>query len=1015
MTHVFKTIPAILVLLILLSCSGGAGADMEKDWRFFLGEETAACQVDFNDKSWEKLDLPHDWAFVNGYSEDGAQGDRGGYASGGIGWYRKHFKMTAAQLKDSRHFLDFDGVYMNSEVWVNGQYLGKRPYGYISFSYEITDQLRKGDNVIAVRVDNSLEPSARWYHGCGIYGEVRLTRTALARIDRNSIQITTPSVSPACAEVAFKAAADVRNPEELEGLTASWTILSPEGLPVAGEEITGLISLTQGIHVDLQEPEIWDLDTPDLYTLVLKLRRGDVEIAQEKVRFGVRSIAWEPETGFHLNGRVVKLQGVCEHLEGGPVGAAWTKDLLRWKLQLLKDMGCNSIRTAHNPQLPFFYDLCDEMGILVMDECFDGWGVKAKYDYGMQAFKEWWERDLRAFLRRDRNHPSVILWSMGNETKGEVAADLVRVCHEEDPTRLVTSGHSGSEYMDVFGVNGSSEKKHFIETYQPGDKAFVGTETPHTWQVRGYYRSKTWYRDGFPNRKQDPFVIPDLTDDEIFNYEWAPVDKWTNVKQHFNSSYDNATVRLTARHNIEFLRDLPWYSGNYRWTGFDYLGEAGYVHGGWPFRAFMGGALDMAGFRKDLYYLYQAEWTDAPMVHILPHWTHPYMKEGTLVPVVVYTNAEEVQLYVNGVDYGRRSKGAAWDEMALEWLVPWTPGRLEAIAYAHGAEVARTTQTTAAAPAALGLSLQDLTVCDPEERTLILTVAQEDEVGTLYPYGENRVYFHFPETVKVLSLENGNPVDVETNWNARSKTAFFGLLRGFVTVPAEESASLTYIGAILGDKRLKLSDQITIDVQTMDLVSGTCGKADVEIRYTLDGSTPSRKSLLYEGGFSVAPGTTVRATVYEKGRKLLDMSEKFGPEEGLCWNLEGNAEFQLRGMQAEMLYWTGFHKTTAVKGFEGECCLEADELEAELAFYQENDGSRKMVPLRIRLLHKAGTPVVEVLNNNQPVAKTTLESQPSAQWQILEMKIPLVNGANQIDLRFKGLQGNLVDWVELAE
>ena len=243
-------------------------------------------------------------------------------------------------------------------------------------------------------------------------------------------------------------------------------------------------------------------------------------------------------------------------------------------------MGCNSIRTAHNPQLPVFYDICDEEGMLVMDEVFDGWSTKAPFDYGNQAFAGWWERDLRDWVRRDRNHPSVIIYSVGNETRGDVASELVKVCHEEDDTRLVTSGHSGSDFMDILGVNGHSEKKSFILNYKPGKKAFVGTETPHTWQVRGYYRTQTWYRDGYPNKRQDPFEIPDLCETEIFNYDWAPASKWTNRKQHFNSSYDNAVVRINARQNMAYLRDLPWYLGSYRWTGFDYLGEAGYVHGG---------------------------------------------------------------------------------------------------------------------------------------------------------------------------------------------------------------------------------------------------------------------------------------------------------------------------------------------------------------------------------------------------------------------------------------------------
>ncbi|GAF01633.1 glycoside hydrolase family 2 TIM barrel-domain containing protein [Saccharicrinis fermentans] len=305
---------------------------------------------------------------------------------------------------------------------------------------------------------------------------------------------------------------------------------------------------------------------------------------------------------------------------------------MKWKLSLLKEMGVNAIRTAHNPAPPMFYDLCDEMGFLVMDEIFDGWMRKAKMDYGAQAFNDWWERDMTEWLERNRNHPSIIIYSLGNETKGEIAKELVAKCHQLDPSRLVTSGHSASEYMDVFGVNGGSEKQGFYQKERPL-KPFVATEAPHTWQTRGYYRTKTWFRDGYPNKGQQPFALPDLTQEEVFSYEWAPRDQWVNRKQHFNSSYDNAMVRISARKNWELMRDLPWYSGHFRWTGFDYYGEASYVHGGWPFRLFMGGALDVAGFEKDLFYFYQSQWTKKPMVHILPHWTHPTLDKGTEIPV----------------------------------------------------------------------------------------------------------------------------------------------------------------------------------------------------------------------------------------------------------------------------------------------------------------------------------------------------------------------------------------------
>ena len=1009
----------VLTLLLVLTAISATAAErhvFNKAWRFHDGDVEKAFMTAYDDLSWRLLDLPHDWAFENGYAEDGAQGDRGGYASGGIGWYRKHFSISKKELLGKRFHICFDGVYMNSDVWINGHHLGKRPYGYVSFSYELTPFLREGNNVIAVRVDNSLEPSARWYHGCGIYADVYLQEGPMVDFEQNSIYVTTPELTEDQAGIHVKAALDAGKTGDTNHLRISCRIFSPEGNVLVSRKNIAPSEMTAGLDFRLDHPKIWDVDNPSLYTLELSIIDRCRRISSEKIRFGIRTMAWDPETGFYLNGKVLKLQGVCEHLEGGPVGAAWTRDLLRWKLQLLKQMGCNAIRTAHNPQVPFFYDLCDEIGLLVMDEVFDGWRTKAKFDYGHQAFAEWWERDLRATIRRDRNHPSVILYSVGNETKGDVASVLVRVCHEEDSSRLVTSGHSGSEFMDVVGINGHSEKKTFIETYKPEAKAFIGTETPHTWQVRGYYRSRTWYRDGYPNRKQSPFYIQDMTEKEIFTYDWAGPEMWKNKKQHLNSSYDNATVRLSSRHNIEFLRDIHWYSGSFRWTGFDYLGEAGYVHGGWPFRAFMGGALDMAGFQKDLYYLYQAEWTQTPVAHILPHWTHPYMKEGTEVPVVVYTNGDTAELFVNGESLGKRTKGSSWSEMALQWMVPWKEGRLEVRSYKNGELWASASQKTAGAPSVLSISTQNLTTEQQDLTTVILDCAEKDSEGTLYPYGENRVYFQVPEMLNNYSLENGNPTDVETNFNADSKTAFFGLLRGFFRFSSKQKQPVLRIGSILGDKKLKINDLVSIDVQSVNLLTGKCFKENWEIRYTLDGSRPSPESALYEGPFSVKPGTSVRASVYLAGEIILDMQESFGPHEGIWWAEEGESNvFSLRGIQAENVSFTGMEKSTELAGFDGDCHLLTVSPEAHLSYYQENDGSARKVPLELSYYHQNGRFTIRVTNNGKQVAAETIEGTPSYSWLNVAFQIPLTNGANQIDITIAGDPGNGIDWFDLSE
>jgi len=860
----------LAIILPLLSMHAErATIPLDADWRFYLGDATGAEALDYNDAAWRTLNVPHDWAFEADYSEDAAQTDRGGYKPGGIGWYRKTFDLPD-DWKGRRVSIAFDAVFMNSEVWINGHFLGKRPYGYISFNYDLSPHLVPGKNTIAVRADSQLEPAARWYHGCGIFGHVNLITTTPIHIARDGVFLQTPEVSDALAKVLI--ATEVSHAgKDAANVTLETIILDPNDKTVArvSQQVHLLAGVTETIQQTLEvpAPERWSTENPKLYTAHNRIVSDQSTIDEVSIRFGIRTIRWDRDTGFWLNEKNIKLLGVADHSEAGPIGAAYPDELLRWKIQQLKDMGCNAIRTAHNPQTPKFYDLCDEMGMLVMDEIFDGWQRKASEDYGKQAFAEWWERDLRAWLKRDRNHPSVIIWSVGNETRGEVAKELVRVCHEMDPTRLVTSGHSGSEHMDVEGVNGHSEEQQFFEK-QP-EKPFVSTEAPHTWQVRGFYRSKTWFRDGIKRRGR--FPCPDLTDEEIFTYDWTAPENRKNRKQVFNSSYDNAMVRITARKNWELMRDLPWHSGHFRWTGYDYLGEAGYVHGGWPFRAFMGGALDLAGFKKDLYYFYQSQWTQNPMVHILPHWTHPTMAVGTEIPVWVYSNADEVELFLNGESLGKDQPDTQWDEMQCEWMVPWSPGTLEAVAYRDGQVVARTTQTTAGAPAQLKLESEG-------ETCPIITVTQLDQNGVMNPYAENRIHYHIDGPARILSLESGNPVNTENNI-ATSRAAFFGLARAFLQTTSDTGDLRVIAGSILGEKQLRTSKLISIDVKAISL-RGTAKPCHFRILYSTDGSEPTAE---YRAPFAIAPDTSVRADIYNGEQLLFRMAERFGPDEGIYW------------------------------------------------------------------------------------------------------------------------------------
>lgn len=989
---------------------------LNRNWKFLLGDQSGACEPVFDDSGWRQLDVPHDWAFENGYSPDGAQKDRGGYASGGIGWYRKMLELLPDQCESKRLFIHFDAVYMNSEVWINGHYLGKRPYGYISFEYEITRYVKPGKNLISVRVDNSLEPSARWYHGCGIYGNVSLEIDSPLRFQTWGTVITTPEIHDKKGVVEVKTRLDgILDDEAVE---LEYEILSQDNRSILkNRESRTVDGLSYSWRSSIEDPILWDTENPVLYTLVGRIWKNGRVVDECRERFGFRTVEWKPETGFWLNGRQTKLRGVCEHLEGGPVGAAWTGNLMRWKVKKLKDMGCNAIRTAHNPQLPIFYDICDELGMLVMDEAFDGWRQKATEDYGKQAFASWWEKDLRAMIRRDRNHPSVVIYSVGNETRGEVAKKLVRVCHEEDPTRLVTSGHSASEHMDVFGVNGHSEKQSFILNYKSDGKAFIGTETPHTWQVRGYYRTQTWYRDGYPNKSQDPFVTPDLTKKEIFTYEWISPEKWKNEKQHFNSSYDNGFVRINARQNMAFLRDLPWYSGHFRWTGFDYLGEAGYVHGGWPFRAFMGGVIDMAGFEKDHYFLYQSEWTEKPMVHILPHWTHPDMKRGTLIPIWVYTTGDSAELFFNGKSLGKKKRGKDWDKMNCEWMVPWAPGELRAVAYRNGKEIARCSQISSDTPEHLRIDAEEAFLTGNENDTYIFTVSQRDSKDVLYPYGENRVYFHIEGDAEMVSVENGNPVDIETNYSATSKKAFFGLLRTFIR-PRGKNPVRLFAGAILGDKRLKSGNKISIDLKSIGL-DGKPVKTEYQVYYTTDGMIPTMNSRRYTEPFSLLSSGVVKALVVFNGKSLFLMQECFGPEHGLYWGTGEKGEFQKKpGVQAESCNLKQLVIENELDGYKGKGYVSFSGGKGALEFYQENDGSDRTANLALSYaLAHAGKFVFILSNNGKPIARIPIDvtQEDAGKWKIVNTVIPLSSGANQIRIAVSSEEDVKLDWLKIAE
>ncbi|MFP4845006.1 sugar-binding domain-containing protein [Winogradskyella sp. PE311] len=999
-------------LILCLSVCIGLGyaqrtvTNFNNDWQFSLEDYPTFSKRNIDDSSWTTLNVPHDWSFEKGVRKGGDQGQGGGYHDGGIGWYRKHFNIKKESLSNIT-YINFDGVYMNSDVWINGNHIGKRPYGYISFRYDISKYLKEGNNTIAVRVDNSLEPSARWYHPCGIYAQVKLIEVNSTHFKPNSIFIKTPSIQTNKATVTI----DAEFNGEIKGLNYVVKLFSSDG-ELLNKGRVKLQSSRTTIQLEVENPKLWSPETPNLYKAVTQIIDGKNIIDETENTFGFKTVEWKTETGFWLNGENVKLKGVCEHWEGGPVGGAWTKPMLRWKLQSLKDMGINAIRPSHNPTPPMFYDICDEIGLLVMDEIFDGWHKKAPQDYGKQAFDDWWQRDVKEWITRDRNHPSIFVWSLGNETHSDVAPELVKFGKSLDPTRLFTSGAGNPEDMDIQGVNGGSETKSFIENRR-FDKPFISTEAPHTWQTRGYYRTQTWWRD---NELPGTYELPNLTEKEIFFYEGINPKNWRNRKQSFNSSYDNATVRVSARKYWEVMRDNPWHSGHFRWTGFDYYGEAGLVHGGLPFNLFMGGALDVSGFKKDLFYFYQSQWTDEPMIHMLPHWTHPRMKKGIVIPVWVYSNADEVELFLNGKSLGKDKPGTVWNEMQCEWMVPYEEGKLEAIAYIDGKEVKRTSFSTGEQPSKLKTSIQKLDAEDSFTTSYIITSESLDNDYNLYPYGENKVYYHINGDVKKISMENGNPIDPTSRTKSDFRALFFGKTRLFLReLPNANQASII-TGSILGDKALYTSNTIVIDAKQISIL-GKNTSSDLEILYTTNGDNPETNGIIYKGVFEILDNTTVKAIVKQNGKVVLKMNETFGKNEGLFWGDEHSKDMWIgRGVNisAEEGILTGDVKASSdARRYKGSGFVRFDGGEGAITWYQENDGEAGDYSIRFRYMHNNEGELhpMKLYVNDEFIR--TLEFKETGgwekEWKFVPTIITLKAGANNIKLETTGKSGPFID------
>ncbi len=802
--------------------AGRKVTNFDAGWKFIQADIKGAQAEKFNDASWRQLNLPHDWSIEGENRQENSSGSVG-YFPMGTGWYRKSFNVDDFS-KDKRYTIEFDGVYMNSTVWVNGKQVGNWPYGYSSFSYDLSPFLRSGKNVIAVKVDNSGQVNSRWYSGSGIYRHVRLIETAKTYFEKWGVFNYTESVNDGKATIAVES--KIIN-GTMNGMSARvrQTVVDAEGKEVATTEcsvdILGGADTPVVQKVIVENPVLWNLDTPYLYKLVSTISVNGKVIDSVENTLGIRTIEYNIDKGFFLNGKHIKMYGVNVHHDGGAVGAAVPERVWERRIEILKSGGCNAIRTAHNPPAPEFLDICDRLGMLVMDEAFDQWVTpKNTMDYSIY-FKEWHEKDLRAMVERDRNHPSVVMWSVGNEIKDQftaagpgIARELIAICHKLDPTRLVTSGN------DEIASN-TPATPEFLAAFE---NDIVGYNYPDRWRERKELMYAIDKKD-FPNRRvvgtetggnsgsRGNYNIPGFTP-ENFDPSKAAANpmggRMTGGRMMGGGARRASSIIGSGVIDVErrwvFTEAYDYVIGDFMWTGIDYYGETF-----WPSRGAGSGYLDNCGFKKDGYYFFKSLWTKEPVLHLLPHWNWRG-NEGKIMQVGCYTNMETVELFVNGKSYGtkateypRRGVDISWAQYApgktyattadlhLIWDVEYQPGEIKAVGYKNGVKYEEIIRT-AGDPAQLKVTVDRESFKAVPDDCAHITVEVLDKDGNLCPYADNLVKFNV-KGAKIIGVESGNMSDLSST-KASERKAYCGMC--LCIVAADKAGDVTVEAAAEG-------------------------------------------------------------------------------------------------------------------------------------------------------------------------------------------------------------------------
>ena len=792
MMNMKKRLTILLAAVIIgMAVQARERLNFDKGWKFILADKPEMAKVDYDDSGWRTLNVPHDWAREGNFYVGNPSGAGGGALPGGIGWYRKMFEVRS--MKEDRYYLEFDGVYMNSTVYVNGQKVGFRPYGYSSFEYDITECLKEGRNIIAVKVDNSDQPNSRWYSGCGIYRHVWLTKTSPVHVKHWGI-FADARVVKGKGKLNIEVALD--NVTKYPDPVVTNTLIAPNGK---------VIGKTKGAKssISISKPMLWSCEYPNVYKLLTEVMVGGKVVDTYETTTGFRDFKFDAKTGFWLNGTNFKLNGVCEHHDFGCLGAALNEDALHRKLTKLKAMGVNSIRSSHNPPAPELLNMCDTMGLIVMDESFDMWRRrKTQNDYA-RFFDEWHERDLADLILRDRNHPSILMWSIGNEVLEQWSSAEADTLTLEQANLILNAGHDASTLAKDGELSVQSlltqHLAEIVKRYDTSRPITAGCNEPspnnHLFKsgaidIIGFNYHHQWV-PGVPKEFPDkPFIFSEsvsalqtrgfymMPSDSIYR---APKEWWMPYTDptYMCSAYDNMSASWGSTHEEtwDVVKHTPYVGGQYIWTGFDYIGEP--TPYGFPARSSYFGIIDLAGFPKDSYYMYQSEWTSEPVLHLFPHWN--WIPGDYIDMWCYYNNADEVELFINGKSEGVRKKADS-HQYHVMWRVTFDPGEAKVVARKNGKVVGEKSIKTAGAPDHIRLSVDY-----KGKNTTFITAEVVDKDGNLCPWADDSIDFIYEGEGAILGTDNGCQTSME-RFTSPKRKAFFGKCIVVATGPGSITA-----------------------------------------------------------------------------------------------------------------------------------------------------------------------------------------------------------------------------------